>query len=45
LRLVGNIENVELLRFKGKVRRAREATGLRARMPAEKVGDYLIALA
>ena len=40
----GKIENVELLGFKGKVRWAQEATGLRVQMPAEKLSDYSIAL-
>ena len=40
----GKVQNVELLGFKGKVRWAQEATGLRVQMPAEKLSDYAIVL-
>jgi alpha-L-fucosidase len=40
----GKVRNVELLGFKGKVQWAQEATGLRVRMPEEKLSDYAITL-
>ena len=40
----GKVLSVELLGFKGKVRWAQEATGLKVRMPAEQPSDYSITL-
>ena len=40
----GKVRNVELLGFKGKVRWAQEAAGLRVQMPPDKPCDHAIAL-